>query len=96
MGARTDAYEIDDENLYQSLGYDMDNRPHDNQPFNGSTKFINFMLSFITLLLASGVGGAFVLSNDVAALKSQVHDLQEKVQLVIEGRIRYPDGRPAS
>jgi hypothetical protein len=62
-------------------------------PFNGSTKFVNFMLSFIALLLVSAVSGAFVLSNDVAALKSQVRDLQEKVQLIIEGRIRYPDGR---
>ena len=89
MGARTDAYEIDDEDYYRGLAHDMDNRP-----YNGSTRFVNFMLTVIALLLASSVGGAFVLSNDVAAVKVQVRDLQEKVELIIQGRIRYPDGRP--
>lgn len=90
MGLRTDAYEIDDRGYYQDLGHRMDNR--DNRPFNGSTKFVNFMLTLISLLAVSAVGGAFVLSSDVSALKTQVRDLQEKVQLIIEGRIRLPEG----
>lgn len=84
MSNETDAYEVDPR-YYHELGKAMDNRP-----FNGSTKFINFMLTVIALLLVAAVGGAIVMSNDVAAIKVQVKDLQDKVTLIMDGRINAP------
>jgi len=87
MSVRTDAYEVDP-TLYEELGLQMDNR------FNGSTRFVNFMLTLIALLLSSAIGGAIVVVNDVAAIKMEIKDLQDKVALIIDGRIRVPEGRP--
>lgn len=65
----------------------------DNRPFNGSTKFINFMLTIIALLAVSAVGGAFVITNDVASIKVKVQGLEEKVDLIMDGRITPPSQR---
>lgn len=86
MSADTDAYEVDPR-VYQDLGREMDERK---TPFNGSSRFVNFMLTLIALLLSSAIGGAIVMVNDVAAIKVQVRDLQEKVDLIINGHIRIP------
>lgn len=98
MGIDTDSTELSRRRMRELVELDREfqRKYVPSGGFNGSTRFVNFMLTVIALLLASSVGGAFVLSNDVATVKAQVRDLQEKVDLIIQGRIRYPDGRPGA
>jgi hypothetical protein len=49
MSINTDAYEVDPQD-YEYLGHMMDTRR-----FNGSTKFINAMLTLIVLLLVAAI-----------------------------------------
>jgi len=51
--------------------------------FNGSTKFINSMLSIIAALLIAGICGEVVVYG-------QVQRLEGAVTLIIEGKIRIP------
>lgn len=85
MIPRTESYEVDPAR-YKQLGWQMDNRS------NGSNRFVTFMLTLIALLLSSAIGGAVVVVNDVASIKVEVKDLQDKINLIIEGRIRVPEG----
>lgn len=85
MIPRTESYEVDPAR-YEQLGWQMDNRS------NGSNRFVTFMLTLIALLLSSAIGGAVVVVNDVASIKVEVKDLQDKINLIIEGRIRVPEG----
>ena len=83
MSTRTDAYEVDPRD-YEELGYKMDNRV-----FNGSTKFITFMLAVMNILMAAAIVGGVIMYGRVTSL-------DDKVNLIIEGRIaiaRPPDGR---
>lgn len=79
MSQDTDAYEIDPRG-YQDPAYA---RPH--SAFNGSSKFVNFMLSIIALLLVSAIGGAVSVAIDVASIKVEVKYLREEVRDIKDG-----------
>ena len=86
MTADTDAYEVDPYH-YEELGRCMDNRP-----FNGSTKAITSLLALLNILMASGVVGLIMMYGRMQAFEVRFNDLDNKVEMIIEGRIRIPDG----
>jgi hypothetical protein len=75
MSTDTDAYEINPRD-YEELAYSMDSRT-----FNGSTKLITGLLALMNVLAASAVVGGVIMYGKVEAL-------DEKVNLIIEGRIQ--------
>lgn len=61
-----------------------------NNYFNGSTKFVNWMLGIIAALMVAAVCGMWGMFGKVEAMSVQVTDLKEKIDLVIAGKIRIP------
>ena len=87
MGIWTEAYEVDDPRYYEELGRKMDNRS-----FNGSTKLITALLGLLNILMAAGVVGLVMMYGRVQEFDVKFTDLDHKVEMIIEGRIRIPDG----
>ena len=89
MGIHTDAYEIDEPSRYEELGRRMDNRGMDNRGgiYNGSTKLITSLLALMNLLTAAAIVGGVVMYGRVTSL-------DEKVNLIIQGRIQIATGTP--
>jgi hypothetical protein len=85
----TRPYEVADPRDYIYLGEEMDNR---DRPFNGSTKLITSLLALLNLLMAAGIVGIIVMYGKVAAFEVRFQDLDQKVDMIVEGRIRIPDG----
>ena len=85
----TDSFEVVDPRDYIYLGEEMDSR---NSPFNGSTKLITSLLALLNLLMAAGVVGIIVMYGQVQAFQVKFEDLDKKVQMIIDGRIRIPLG----
>ena len=69
---------------------EMSERDHDNGPFNGSTKLITALLTLLTSLALAGVLGGIALFGRVSALDERSMQLEQKVDLIITGRIRVP------
>lgn len=76
----TDAYEIDDPYRYEKLGRLMDNR---GGIYNGSTKLITSLLALMNILTAASIVGGIAMYGRVTAL-------DDKVNLIIDGRIQIP------
>jgi hypothetical protein len=53
--------------------------------FNGSTKFINWMLTLIVGLLLAGITGQIYFNNNITEQITKIRTTQE---LMIEGRIK--------
>jgi hypothetical protein len=51
--------------------------------FNGSTKFVNTMLTVIALLMVAGISGEIIVYGKVESLATTV-------QLIVDGKIRIP------
>lgn len=58
--------------------------------YNGSTKIITFLMALLNVLVAAGIIGGIVMYGRVGAMEQGLSDLKEKVNLLIEGRIRPP------
>jgi hypothetical protein len=58
-----------------------------NQGFNGSTKFVNLMLSVIAALMIAAVCGMWGMYGKVEALTVDVQSLHSLVNLIIDGRM---------
>lgn len=86
----TDSFEVVDPRDYIYLGEEMDHR---NRPFNGSTKLITSLLALLNLLMAAGVVGIIVMYGQVQAFQVKFEDLDKKVQMIIDWRIRIPLGQ---
>lgn len=77
---QTDSYEVVDPRDYEQLGKQMDNRR-----FNGSSKFINSMLTLIVLLLVAAIAGQIRFNTDIS---ERVGGLEATLRLVIEGHLK--------
>jgi hypothetical protein len=58
--------------------------------FNGSPRFVNFMLSVIAGLLIAGIGGGILMYGDFKSVQAEVKSIHETIDLIITGRIRIP------
>jgi hypothetical protein len=74
----TEDYAIDDPYRYEELGRHMDNRV-----FVGSTKLITSLLALMNVLTAAAIVGGIIMYGRVTSL-------DDKVTLIIEGRIKIP------
>jgi hypothetical protein len=63
--------------------YERRHSPSKGQIFNGSTKLITGMLALMNILTAAAIVGGVVMYGRVTSL-------DDKVNLIIEGRIRVP------
>ena len=56
--------------------------------FNGSTKYVNAMLTLLTSLMLAGIVGGISLYANVAGLARDVKATNDKVDLIIAGHIK--------
>jgi hypothetical protein len=70
---------------------DMQYRWH-GQIFNGSTKFVNRMLSLnaalLLLAISGGIGFAFDMKGRVSAMEAKIEALGQTISLIVNGRIK--------
>jgi hypothetical protein len=59
-----------------------------NSVFNGSTKYVNAMLTLLTSLMLAGIVGGISLYANVAGLSRDVKATNDKVDLIINGHLR--------
>ena len=59
-----------------------------NNYFNGSTKFVNFMLSVIAGLLIAGIGGGILVYGDFKSVQAEVKSIHEIIDLIVQGKLR--------
>jgi hypothetical protein len=90
MSQYTDQYEVDPKD-YRELGYHMDNRYsiRENKP----DWVMASLLVMLNLLAAACVVGIISMQGKLAAFEARFNDLENKVDMIAEGRIRIPDGR---
>lgn len=60
------------------------------QVFNGSTKIITWLMALMNVLVAAGIVGGIMMYGRMGALEQGFTDMKEKVNMIIEGRIRIP------
>jgi hypothetical protein len=82
-----------DEKFYRELGEAVDRRVMrgmqiNNVGFNGSTRFVNAMLTVIALLMVAAVSGMWGMYGKVESLGVQVKDLSATVDLIVAGKLR--------
>jgi hypothetical protein len=86
----TDAYEVDPRD-YRELGRSYDNR------CSIRTKKTDWvmtsLLALLNILAAAGVVGIVGMYGKVTAFEERFNALDKKVDMIVEGRIRIPDGR---
>lgn len=89
----SDEYKI--EQLGGQLGAALDRRFEQERAsmgshntFNGSTKYVNAMLTLLTGLMLAGIVGGISLYANVAALTQKVSSTNEKVDLIIAGKLK--------
>ena len=92
MSNDTDAYEVDPRD-YRELGFHMDNRYAIHK--KKSTDWVmTSLLAMLNVLAAAGVVGIIGMYGKVTAFEVRFNDLDKKVDMIVEGRIRIPnDGR---
>jgi hypothetical protein len=56
--------------------------------FNGSTKYVNAMLTLLTSLMLAGIVGGISLYANVAGLSRDVKATNDKVDLIINGHLK--------
>ena len=90
MSQYTDQYEVDPKD-YRELGLHMDNRYsiREKKP----DWVIASLLVMLNLLAAACVVGIISMQGKLAAFEVRFNDLENKVDMIAEGRIRIPDGR---
>jgi len=59
-----------------------------NNTFNGSSKYINAMLTLLSGLMLTGIVGGIAMYGHVSALSEKVDATNAKVDLIIAGRIK--------
>jgi hypothetical protein len=90
MSDDTNSYEVDPRD-YRDLGYRMDNR-YSIRP-KKTDWVMTSLLALLNLLMAAGVVGVIGMYGKVTAFEVRFDDLNKKVDMIVEGRIRIPDGR---
>ena len=90
MSQYTDQYEVDPKD-YRELGYHMDNRYGIRE--KKTDWVMTLLLALLNLLMAAGVVGIISMQGKMAAFEARFNDLDNKVNMIAEGRIRIPDGR---
>lgn len=61
-----------------------------NSSFNGSTKYINGMLSASVALMVAAICGMWGMYGKVEALSVEVKDLHNTIDMIVTGKIRIP------
>ena len=61
---------------------------HSSSPFNGSTKFINAMLTLIVLLLVAAISAQI---NFNLTISERLSSLETTVKLLMDGKVEYPN-----
>jgi hypothetical protein len=88
---QTRPYDVDPRH-YEELGDDMDKRHGSGDIYNGSTKIITWMMALLNVLISAGIIGGIIMYGRVGVLEEKVMDMGTKIDLIITGRIRVPNG----
>jgi hypothetical protein len=86
----TDAYEVRDQRYHAQLGQYLDGHygPQRRNEPNGWV--MTSLLALLNILMAAGVVGIIVMYGNIKAFEVRFDDLDKKVNMIVEGRIRIP------